>query len=132
MIGREHKDKGGSMVELVLVLPVLVLVLCGIIDLWRAFHDYIVISNASREGARYASRYPNNETGIKTTARDEAVSTGVPISSSLITVAGLNAASGNPITVTVRYPFQTILARIVGVRTITLTAQTQMLVFGYD
>ena len=132
MFNRDCRNKGGSMVELMLLLPVLVLILSGIVDLGRVYHDYIVISNASREGARYASHFPNNETGIKTTARDEAVSTGVPISTSLISVVGLNAPSGNPITVTVRYPFRTILASIVGVRTITLTAWTQMLVFGYD
>ena len=120
------------MVELVLVLPLLVLIMSVSIDLGRAFHDYYVVNNASREGARYASHFPNDETGIKTTTRDEAVSTGVPISTSLVSVVGLNAPSGNPIAVTVRYPFRTILASIVGVRTITLTAWTQMLVFGYD
>ena len=102
------------------------------IDLGRAFHDYYVVSNASREGAHYASHFPNDEAGIKTTTCDEGVNTGVPISTSLVSVVGLNAPSGNPIAVTVRYPFKTILARIVGLETITLTARTQMLVFGYD
>ena len=132
MHGRERHNKGGSMVELALLLPLLVLILAGVVDLGRAFHDYIVITNASREGARYASHFPNDLTGIRDTANDEAVSTGVAIDTNQVSVDVLNAPSGDPITVTVHYGFHTILARIVGVPTIMLTSRTQMVVFGYD
>ena len=138
MNGSERNDRGGSMVELALLLPLLLLILAGIADLGRAFHDSIVINNASREGARYASHFPNDETRIKETARDEAVNSGVAIDTNLVSVncpvdcSDVASTSGMPITVTVRYPFHTILAQILGVRTITLTSNTSMVVFGYD
>ena len=138
MYSRERYNKGGSLVELALLLPLLVLILAGVVDLGRAFHDYIIINNASREGARFASHWPNDELGIKETARDEAVGTGVSISTTLVTVncpvdcSDEVTTSGKPITVTVQFPFQIILGRILGVNTITMTSHTSMVVFGYD
>lgn len=40
--------------ELALLLPVLLLLLGGIIEFGRVFHAYLVITSASREGARSA------------------------------------------------------------------------------
>ena len=50
---------GQSMVELSLVLPVLILVLLGTIDLGRAFFDYVRLTNAVREGALAGVVTPN-------------------------------------------------------------------------
>jgi Flp pilus assembly protein TadG len=47
-----HKQKGQSLVEFALILPLMVLIVVGIFDLGRAFFAYIAISNAAREGAR--------------------------------------------------------------------------------
>ncbi|MHB1357606.1 MAG: TadE/TadG family type IV pilus assembly protein [Anaerolineae bacterium] len=130
-----RRQEGGSAVELALILPLLVLILAGIADLGRAFQSYIVITNASREGARYASHYPDDLAGIKAAAIAEAVNTGLTISANMVTPdpSTLTAtATGVPITVTVQYPFRTILSRIVGVNVITMTARTRMVVFGYD
>jgi len=46
-------QQGQAMVELALVLPILLVLLCGIIEFGRIFGAYMVISNLSREGARY-------------------------------------------------------------------------------
>jgi Flp pilus assembly protein TadG len=54
------QERGSSLTELALILPVLALMVMGIVDLGRAFHDYVVITNASRVGARYASRFPSD------------------------------------------------------------------------
>ena len=42
--------------EFAIVLPLLVLILAGMVDVGRAFNSYMVITNAAREGARAASR----------------------------------------------------------------------------
>lgn len=47
-------ERGQAMVEFALVLPVLVLFLCGIIDFGWIFYNQIAINNGCREGARYA------------------------------------------------------------------------------
>ncbi|MCE5258470.1 MAG: pilus assembly protein, partial [Chloroflexi bacterium] len=126
MSNRQEHNKGASLVEMALMLPILVLILAGVGDLGRAFHDYIVINNASREGARYASHFPDADVGIKQTTVNEAVSSGVAITTSQVAIGGLNSTKGNPITVTVSYPFRPILTRIIGRSVITMTARTQM------
>ena len=45
-------EKGQSMVELALILPIIILILFGILEFGRIFYSYIVITNAAREGAR--------------------------------------------------------------------------------
>ena len=47
--------KGQSLVETALVIPILLLILTGIIDFGMLFNNYLVVSNASREGARSAA-----------------------------------------------------------------------------
>ncbi len=54
------KERGQSLVELALILPVLILVLLGILDFGRAFYAYNAISNAAREGARYGTVHHEN------------------------------------------------------------------------
>ena len=46
---------GQSLVETALILPVILLVLTGIIDFGLLFNNYLIIANASREGARIAA-----------------------------------------------------------------------------
>jgi Flp pilus assembly protein TadG len=50
-----NHDRGAAAVEFALVLPVLLLVLCGIIDFGRALHAQVVLTQAAREGARLAA-----------------------------------------------------------------------------
>ena len=45
-------DRGAAAVELALVLPILMLLLCGIIDFGRAYNARITLSNAARESVR--------------------------------------------------------------------------------
>lgn len=47
-------ERGQAMVEFALVLPVLLALLCGIIDFGWIYYNQITLNNAAREGARYA------------------------------------------------------------------------------
>ncbi|MFZ5642259.1 MAG: TadE/TadG family type IV pilus assembly protein [Bacillota bacterium] len=47
-------ERGQAMVELALVLPVLLVLFMGVIEFGRIYHSYLMITNASREGARVA------------------------------------------------------------------------------
>ena len=51
-------SEGVALVEFALMVPVLILLLVGILDTGRAVNAYVTISNASREGARYAALNP--------------------------------------------------------------------------
>ena len=47
-----NKQRGIVAIEFVLVLPVLLMIIFGIVELGIAFYDKAVITNAAREGAR--------------------------------------------------------------------------------
>jgi Flp pilus assembly protein TadG len=50
-----RSERGAELLEFALVLPVLLLVLAGLLDMGLLFKDYEVVTNAAREGARMAS-----------------------------------------------------------------------------
>lgn len=47
--------KGQAMVEMAIVIPILLIILMGIFEFGRIFNTYIILTNASREGARRAA-----------------------------------------------------------------------------
>jgi len=60
----KHKTRAQAMVEFVLVLPFLLLLLYGIIELARLAFIFSSASNASRAAARYGAASGENEEGI--------------------------------------------------------------------
>ncbi len=71
----KKKENGQAMVEFALLLPVLLLLVCGIIDFaWLAFNQ-LSLNNACREAARYAAvntTVDSLETVLEAKAEDEA------------------------------------------------------------
>ena len=104
--------------------------LAGVLDLGRAFNNYIVLTNAAREGARYASHFPHFEGGIKAAAIREAAGSGVTLVDTDITVVGLNAPPGAPIEVGVETQVPTVMGNLIGTDSLTLRSRTVMVVFG--
>ena len=51
-------ERGATLVEFAIVAPVLILALVACFDFARALNAYVIVANASREGARYASVHP--------------------------------------------------------------------------
>lgn len=51
---RRHGQAGNALIEMALILPLLLVVFAGIVDLSLAFQRYEVLTNAVREGARIA------------------------------------------------------------------------------
>lgn len=129
-----RRQRGASMVELALVLFILLLLVAGVADFGRVFNSYVVITNASREGARYASQFAwaGQEQGIRDAAKQEAVGSSVDPDDLIIETDPRDLADATlygPITVTVRYTVPTIIANIAGFGALPLHAQTQMVVF---
>lgn len=64
-----RSERSQSLVEFSLVLPVLLLLVLGTVDFGMAFKSYVELTNATREGARYAvvgnaaGAYPTDCTG---------------------------------------------------------------------
>lgn len=63
---RRRREKGASLVETSLVLPLLVLLALGGVEVGFLVVDYLTVSNAAREGARIgasAANYVDSDTG---------------------------------------------------------------------
>jgi Flp pilus assembly protein TadG len=52
--------RGAALVEFVIVVPLLLLLLMGIMEFGVIMHDYIMLGQAAREGARTAALHTNN------------------------------------------------------------------------
>jgi len=88
------KSKGASAVEFAIILPMLVLLVFGIIELSFALYDKAMITNASREGARVGIVY-------RSPAITNAEITSVVnnyLGTHLITFGGKRSPSSDPVT----------------------------------
>lgn len=99
--------------EFAILLPFLLLVAFGVLDLGRIFHAAITITNSAREGARYGTIYPDDTPGIISATQAEAANSGIDLSSSLIQVSCPQGCdSGFPLRVTVVYDFELIMGLV--------------------
>ena len=57
---KSRRSKGQSIVEFALVVPVMLLLLGGAIDLGRVFYSQIAITDSAREGALWAVQHPGS------------------------------------------------------------------------
>jgi Flp pilus assembly protein TadG len=106
-MNKERREKGQSLVEFVIVLPILLIILAGVLDLGRLYFAYVAITDAAAEGVAYAAINPNNNAEI--VERAQGASGGlVQIESDMVTVDSPVVASGAPVTVTVDYEFTTV------------------------
>jgi Flp pilus assembly protein TadG len=126
-----ERRTGQSIIELALMLPVLLLLVVGVIDLGRVFFSYQAVVNAAREGARYAAMNPTDTAGITRHAAQEANGTGL-----VLVVAtpecfgpGGACASSYAVRVTVTFDFRLLTMQIFGSGTIRLTSSSQMVIF---
>lgn len=101
------KNNGQSLVETALILPVLLLLLTGIIDFGLLFNSYLVVSNASREGARHAV-VGDSDAQIRSVAANAAASLDPARLEIEITPGEAARDTGDSVTVTVRYGYSMI------------------------
>lgn len=137
-------ERGANLVEMALVSMVLLLLVAGVVDIGRAFNNYIIITNAAREGARQGSRLPCNglnqalyQLAITDATVQEAAGSGVALAGSNVAivpdpVVDGCAAAGSPIEVIVDYDFTTILGGILGVAEFPMRISATMLFYGDD
>ncbi len=98
--------RGQSIVEFALLLPVLLFLLMGLLDVGRAFYVQVTLEDMAAEGATYASIRPYDAQGIWQRAA-EASGGMITISPSDVEVEYPPVLYvGAPITVTVWYSFR--------------------------
>lgn len=129
-IRRMKREDGQAMVEFALILPLLILLLCGIIDFGWIFGNQISMNNASREAARFMAI---NYDSTKTLAQNQTVADGI-LRARLATMndGSLSVTftqSGETVTVYATYPLPIltpVLSTILGDDTIDIDSSTSM------
>lgn len=141
---RRKRSHGQSLVEFAVVLPVFLLILCGILDFGFALYSRMSVINAAREGARAASVAPDHTT-IDSTATARAVaaasSSGLTVTNPDVTVTCVATASpgscdfasqtgaiaGDSLRVTVSYAYRSFFPFLFGA-SFNLTSSVQMVI----
>jgi Flp pilus assembly protein TadG len=54
LLKKFKNEKGQAMVEFAFILPILLVIICGIIDFGWLFYNQYALNNGAREGARFA------------------------------------------------------------------------------
>lgn len=129
---RLQDQEGAALVEFSLLAPLFVALLFGVVEFGLSIYSKEVITNASREGARFGVVY---STPRKTTAEirakvQEYLTKAGFTDTPTITVTGAQGDSGTPLTVSVTYPYSfQVLPGFVGglAGTLNLKADTVML-----
>lgn len=136
-----RSERGQSLVELAITLPILVLLLLGTLDFGMAIFSYSMLRDAAQEGAFYGSFNPSNIAEIENRARnispraeDEIFSSPVQLrDTDLIKVSvralgnycqGAENGAANSIQVNVSYKYPLLMpfiGRLIGSNTISLT-----------
>ncbi len=122
----KKRESGQAIVEFALVLPILLLLLCGIIDFGWLYYNQITLNNASREGARYAVIHYDPSIDWKDAAESRIMASMVGVENA---VAFVSDPQGQQITamVTADVPILTgFTSTIVGSKTLRLHAKCTM------
>lgn len=126
----KRNQKGQTLVELALILPILIILLMGTIEFGRVFLSYLTVTHASREAAR--------ATVISTGKDNTFITQKVKDSASWLDPAKITVevqpssissrTSGVPLTIKVSYPVQLYTPVLSGIITnpFTVKAQTIM------
>lgn len=113
--------------EFAIILPLLVILVFGIIDIGLLLYNKQVITNASREGAR--AGIARSTTSVENVVENYCAGRLIPDNGTLPTVAvsGRNGAFQSDLTVTVTYDHNLMFAGIIGLSpTISMTGRTVM------
>jgi len=124
----KRNERGANLVEMAILLPLLLLFLVGIADFGRAYHTYITMINAAREGARLAVEHPDDITAIQNVVHREAEGSDVDLSGANISV--VSGGAGNPARVTIELDFPTFIGGFIGAPNIHIKTSSTFRVRG--
>ncbi len=133
------QEQGQELVEFAILLPLLVLIVFGVLDLGRVFFAAITITNAARVGARYGMAYPGDEAGIITVAQAEAQGSGLDLTNPTVSAIDVSCPdsftpdvlpcpSGDAIRVTIAYTFTLIIGSVLPDPEIPISRYAEMIV----
>ncbi|NLF03178.1 MAG: pilus assembly protein [Anaerolineales bacterium] len=104
----QRRQRGQSMVEFVLMLPILLIILLGLLDLGRLWYAYVAVTDAAAEGATYAAiNPPTSDDDISQICQRAQDASGglVQIDPDAVDVELVSSGSSPSVIVTVDYTF---------------------------
>ncbi|HXH07878.1 MAG TPA: TadE family protein, partial [Vicinamibacterales bacterium] len=106
-----NNERGAALVEAAVTIPILLLIAVGIFEFGRAYQTWQVLTNAAREGARYAVTPSSTTENTVAIVRDYMRGGGLPdwetAAVNVTTDVPMNPGTGTR--VTIRYPFSFIV-----------------------
>ena len=63
-MGRRRRERGQGLLEMAVILPVLLILMLGVVEVGYALRNYLRVVNANREGARFAARGQFEDTRV--------------------------------------------------------------------
>ena len=133
---KRKNNRGQGLVELALVLPFLLVIVFGVLDLGRVFFTTITLVSAAREGARFLTVNPDDVPDFNRTrviTEDEARNSGIDLNDVDISCTNgedddnANCDGGWPAVVTVTTDFDLVLGWLLP-SPITISRTAQMVV----
>lgn len=125
-VRRAKMNRGQSLTEMALMLPIVMMLLAGVLDLGRVYFTFLALRDSAAEGAAYASLDPTNTAEIIARAKAESPSGFIDWSSATVNVEYFTlACRGHAVKVTVTttyHLFTPFIGSIVGSQTLPLTA----------
>lgn len=100
-IVKKKRNRGQAIVELALILPIFLLLVLGSMEFGLVFHQYQIVTSASREGARAATL---GGTDAEVRAAVNAAASTINSGALTTTISPATRVRGNAVTVTVINP----------------------------
>ncbi len=110
MLGRE--ERGQSIVEFALILPILLLLLAIVFDIGRAMYAYMYVTHSAREAAWVAAQRPWDTNGVRQAALSTLSRANLDRSRASVNVTV--GAPGDSVNVVVTYRYEPMLPLPVG------------------
>ena len=120
-----RKQRGQAMVEFAIIIPILLVVLLGIMQLGVVYNNWVSLTDGARAGARKAAVCRSGCTPDATTATiNEVKNSAADLNQSNLSVSVTSSwAQGSDVTVTASYPWSVNIMGVV-VASGTMTATT--------
>lgn len=98
------EERGQSLVEVALILPLLLVLLIGIVTFANAWRTSQTITNIAREGARLGVTPGATTDEVETRVKDLLDDSGLSSEEADVTVEDVESSPGDTVRVTIRYP----------------------------
>lgn len=127
-----HEESGAALVELALVLPLLLVLLLGALDLGKAFNYWIDETHLAHEGARYAAvnknpgPAPSLQESIKAQADTPELKSALQVCISFPGSGGAQIGEPVEVKVTSNYSFLSFIAKELDMTSKTITSTSTM------